>query len=238
MIVLNNFEEQYISLRKKEHRLYTDEQVKWLPEIEETHPHYKEWLIRENSCYRLIQHLSGKKKEINILEVGCGNGWLSAQLSKIPGSNVAGIDVNRTELDQARRVFESAENLEFFNCDIDSELIRNERFDAIIFAASIQYFPSLKQIISSALQVLDANGEIHIIDSFLYKSSEVDAARKRSTEYFQSIDHPEMIQHYFHHCIDDLAGFDHKIFYNPEGILNKLRKNKNPFQWICVYHHV
>ena len=131
MIAFSNFEEQYIMVRQKENRLYTDEQVRWLPEIEPSHPHYKEWQIRRNSCKNLVQHLSSKKKELNILEVGCGNGWLCSQLSRIPGSNVAGIDINKTELGQAKRVFENIENLEFFNCEIMDELIRNEKFDAI-----------------------------------------------------------------------------------------------------------
>jgi len=74
MIALNNFEEQYISVRRKENRLYKDEQVKWLPDLEPSHPHCKEWQVRSKSCNKLIRHLSNSKKERNILEVGCGNG--------------------------------------------------------------------------------------------------------------------------------------------------------------------
>jgi len=62
MIVSESFEEKYISLRKKENRLYTDEQVRWLPEIERSHPHYSEWDTRKSSCNKLIQHLRLKKK--------------------------------------------------------------------------------------------------------------------------------------------------------------------------------
>jgi len=61
MIVSENFEEKYILLRKKENRLYTDEQLEWLPDIEVSHPHYKEWEIRKSSGNKLIQHLSNKR---------------------------------------------------------------------------------------------------------------------------------------------------------------------------------
>lgn len=236
MIAFSNFEEQYIMVRQKENRLYTDEQVRWLPEIEPSHPHYKEWQIRRNSCKNLVQHLSSKKKELNILEVGCGNGWLCSQLSRIPGSNVAGIDINKTELGQAKRVFENTENLEFFNCEIMDELIRNEKFDAIVFAASIQYFASLHEILPATLEILDLEGEIHIFDSFFYQPSELDAARKRSALYYESIQLPDMTQHYFHRCIEELTPYNYKIFYNPGSIINRVMKNKNPFHWICVYH--
>jgi len=235
MILSGNFEERYISLRKKENRLYTDEQVKWLPEIEGSHPHCKEWELRKISSNKLIQHLSHKKTELNILEVGCGNGWLCHHLSRIPGSNVAGIDINKTELDQAKRVFGHLENVEFLYGGIDDEKIRNERFDAIIFAASIQYFPSLGDIIPAALQLLLQGGEIHILDTHFYKFSELETARRRSMDYYHSLQFAEMSEYYFHHCIDELEPYIHKIVYNPDLFLNRFTKNKNPFPWICIY---
>jgi len=235
MIISDNFEEKYISLREKENRLYTDEQVEWLPEIEPSHPHYKEWETRKNSCHKMIQYLRNKKIELNILEVGCGNGWLCHQLSKIPGSNVAGVDINKTELDQAKRVFDHIERVEFFYGGINHEKIRNEKFDTIVFAASIQYFSSLDGIIPAAVQLLSRGGEIHILDSHFYKSSEIEAARKRSFDYYQSLQSAEMSEHYFHHCIDELDEYDHKILYNPDLLRNRFMKNKNPFHWICIY---
>ncbi len=236
MTVLNNFEELYVSVRQKENRLYTDEQVKWLPEIEQVHPHYKEWLVRKKSYSGLLPHLYNKKRELNILEVGCGNGWLCHQLSKIPGSHVAGIDINKTELEQAKRVFDHIENLEFFYGEIVDQVTRHEKFDTIVFAGSIQYFPSLNEILPIGLQLLNAEGEIHILDSHFYKLSELESARKRTSEYYQSIQFSEMSKHYFHRCINELKPFNYKIFYNPDLIINKLR-NKNPFPWICIYHY-
>ena len=235
MIVSDNFEERYISLRKKENRLYTDEQVEWLPEIERSHPHYKEWELRKISCDKLTQYLSNKRTELNILEVGCGNGWLCHHLSKIPGSNVAGTDINKIELDQAKRVFDHIENIEFFYGGVRNEKIRNEKFDAIIFAASIQYFRSLEDIIPAALQLLSPAGEIHILDSHFYKPSELETARKRSFDYYHSLQFVEMTEYYFHHCIDELDPYIHNIFYNPDHFLNRFIKNKNPFPWICIY---
>jgi ubiquinone/menaquinone biosynthesis C-methylase UbiE len=172
---------------------------------------------------------------LNILDVGCGNGWLCHHLSKIPGSNIAGIDTNRTELNQAKRVFDRIENVEFFYGGIDNERIRNEKFDAIIFAASIQYFPSLDSIIPAALRLLRPEGEIHILDSHFYKSSELEIARKRSFDYYHSLQFAEMTKYYFHHCVNELNLYHHKIFYNPDLFHNRFIKNKNPFPWICIY---
>lgn len=233
---MSQFETGYIALRKKENRLYSDEQVKWLPEIEETHSHYKEWQVRSLSSKKLIQHLSNKKIELNILEVGCGNGWLCSRLSKIPGSNVAGIDINATELEQAKRVFGDVENLEFFYGELADENTRSENFDVIIFAASIQYFASLDDILVPALQLLNPQGEIHILDSHFYKSSELETARQRSADYYRLLEFPEMSQHYFHHSLEELKPYQYKIFYTPGSFINRLIRNNHPFPWICIYH--
>jgi protein-L-isoaspartate O-methyltransferase len=48
------------------------------------HRHYHEWQIRKASSNRLVKYLAKKQKILEILEVGCGNGWLSAKLSVIP----------------------------------------------------------------------------------------------------------------------------------------------------------
>lgn len=238
MARVNNFEHEYIAVRQKENRLYTDDQVEWLPEIELDHPHHKEWQIRRNSCNKLTQYLSSKKTQLNILEVGCGNGWLCSQLSKIPGSNVAGVDINKTEVEQAKRVFGHIENLEFFHGEITDENTKNERFDVVVFAASIQYFPHLDEILGPALKLLNLFGEIHILDSHFYRSVELETARRRSADYYESIQLSEMSNHYFHHCVEELKAYNHKIFYNPDLLIYRFLKNKNPFPWICIYSHV
>src|SRR5438067_1617333 len=99
------FEKEYIALRSKENRIYSDEELQHLPNVEQDHPHFSEWQIRNKSAQRFIRHLTGLRRSLNILEIGCGNGWLSHKMACLPGVQVTGIDINKTELDQARRVF-------------------------------------------------------------------------------------------------------------------------------------
>jgi len=81
---------QYILLRNKEGRIYSDKEVAVLPEIDKEHKHYNEWEVRKDTSGRLIKYLFSKKKALEILEVGCGNGWLTAKLSGIPLSRLIG----------------------------------------------------------------------------------------------------------------------------------------------------
>ena len=81
-----DFEKLYTQLREREGRIYTDNEVANLPEITVTHPHYKEWLIRKESSQKLIDHLKKTNQPLDILEMGCGNGWLCHRLAEIPES--------------------------------------------------------------------------------------------------------------------------------------------------------
>lgn len=228
------FEKLYIQLRKKEQRFYTDDEVRSLPRITATHPHYKEWLLRTKSCKQLIRYLDKKRKTLNILEIGCGNGWLSAQLAKNISGHVVGMDINKEELVQAARVFGDISNLKFIQGDLRYDKPEHNSFDIIVFAASLQYFSSLDEIIQSAFQYLKADGEIHIIDTLFYRASNVDAARQRTKDYYNSLGFPEAADYYFHHCLEDLEGFTAKILYNPASLVHKLTKNKSRFYWLRI----
>jgi len=229
-----DFSSQYLLLRKKEGRIYSDEEVSSLPEIQKRHRHYNEWEIRKHSSSRLKKYLTDKRKPLRILEIGCGNGWLSAKLSEIPLAHVTGIDINAEELSQAKRVFDQIENLEFFNCSLQDKRINDRRFDTIIFAASIQYFPLSKNILDDAIKHLKPDGEIHIVDTNFYKENELQEARQRSMDYFNAVGFPEMIEHYFHHSLEELRSFNYRLLYDPNAIINRFKKNKNPFYWFCV----
>ncbi len=228
-----DFGETYFSLRKKEYRVYTDEELRLLPDITGDHRYAAEWRIRKTSGNRLFEYLRSKRRYLEILEVGCGNGWLCARLSDIPGSMVMGIDICRPELEQAGRVFFDKTNLEFCNCSLH-DVSATKKFDIIVFAASIQYFPSIPEIIQEAMKSLNEGGEIHILDTKFYSETEVIAARKRSADYFKSQGSEEMSCFYFHHELNNLNGFSPSILFNPHNIRNRIF-HKGPFHWICLY---
>ena len=195
------FEELYVALRLREGRIYAEIEIAELPVVAASHPHYKEWIIRKRSCNKLLRYIKRHGHICNILEVGCGNGWLSAQLSSVATASVTGIDINTVELEQARKVFRRIPNLKFTEGDIRSGILGDEKFDLIIFAASVQYFESLKEIIKTAIRYLTLQGEIHIIDSHLYQPYEIASAKQRTKKYFSDIGFPEMAHFYFHHSI-------------------------------------
>jgi len=233
-IIEPDFERLYVQLRKKEGRMYTDEELINLPDIDDKHQYYKEWQLRKLSSQKLTDHLKKKNRPLDILEIGCGNGWLCHRLATIPESRVIGTDINFTEVQQAARVFYFKPNLHFIYGYADSGLFEDKQFDIIIFAASIQYFNSLHKILWNAFRLLKSKGSIHIIDSPFYTLSEVGSASKRSYMYYEALGFPEMMNYYFHHKLEDLEHYDHTLLHDPNSLFNKFVKNNNPFPWICI----
>lgn len=229
-----DFETLYIGVREKEGRIYSDEEVKCLPFVQPSHRYYSEWMVRTETLQRLTTYFEKQKRPLNILEIGCGNGWLSHRLAALPGSQVTGTDINYVEVQQAARVFGDVSNLHFLYAQAEQNVFKEGQFDMILFAASIQYFPSLEKIIHPVLKLLKRGGEIHVVDSHFYPLPDVSAARQRSLLYYETCGFPEMAGCYFHHTLDSLDVFNYSILYNPNSIFNKFLKNKYPFYWIRI----
>lgn len=227
------FEKIYLDTRQKENRLYSDAQVADLPFIDPSHIYSKEWAVRKRSALRLVKYLEKKKKPLIILEVGCGNGWLCGMISSLQNTRIIGSDINNSELNQAKRVFYNRTNLKFESGDFRNKDL-NRKFDVIIFAASIQYFPIFESVVTDALSFLNREGEIHILDSQFYSPEELEPARERSYKYYDSIGKSEMAGHYFHHELNSLNRFKHKLLFSPYKFTSKLIYTKDPFPWICI----
>jgi ubiquinone/menaquinone biosynthesis C-methylase UbiE len=235
--IKNDFEEIYLKVREKEKRIYSDNELILLPFASSSHPHKNEWNIRAKSFLRFKEYLKTKKQELNILDLGCGNGWFCGQLSKSHNANFYCVDVNLTELKQAGRVF-SSERIKFFYGDIFSAGFPENSFDIITINAAVQYFPDLKRLIERLFRLITESGEIHILDSPFYSVNEVENARKRTSDYYNSLGFPEMRNYYHHHTLKELSDFKYKILYQPNSIENKVKKifsvKDSPFPWINI----
>jgi len=231
------FEKKYIQVRALESRLYTDEELSQLPDIPSSHPRHAEWLQRKQSARRLVRHISRRKADLDILEIGCGNGWLTHQLAEIPGSTVLGVDINFTELQQAARVFSNDPNLRFIHGDVRSGLLDERTFDYIVIAATLEHFPSAKKILHLCLAHLNRGGEIHILDTRFCKQEEVRVEERRTLAYYTSFGYPEMADYYFHHTFEDLRSFRSRLLYNPKAFYNRFLKVKSQHPWIRVVNN-
>nr|MBX2817440.1 class I SAM-dependent methyltransferase [Saprospiraceae bacterium] len=208
--------------------------------LSSTHSLSAEWEFRQQSTARLLTYLS-QRRASRILDLGCGNGWLTGALARMPHLSkdgmVVGADVNLPELQQAARVFALAK-CQFVHIDVTLTPFPDNSFDCIIVNAAIQYFPHLTTLIQILLKMLTPEGELHLLDSPLYTATSVDGASTRSKAYYASINCEDMAAHYFHHTWQDLAPFTHEVLYVPNRyrryILRLLGRKETPFPWVKI----
>lgn len=228
----------YIELRKKECRLYSDREIEVLP-YRRVYNHLDyEWKVRAGTFEKLVNYFKAKRN-LNILEIGCGNGWLSNGIAGNTDNYVVGVDLNKKELTQAARVFVQNEKLTFVFGNIFEDIFPPRSFDAAILASSVQYFPDLTELINRVFYFLRKKGEVHIIDSNFYRSGERYSAKSRTESYYENLGFPGMSRYYHHHTWDELSLLNYKIqnkvsFYLTR-LMNILPKNdKIIFPWIKI----
>jgi len=233
----NIFESIYVAVREHEKRVYSDEEVKHLPNASNSNPHKEEWELRKHSLHRFINYIQKFNDKLNLLDVGSGNGWFSANVANSNLFNIYALDVNNFELEQAARVF-NLKNIYFIYGNIFNNIFEEHSFDIITMNSSIQYFDDLDKLIKRLFYFLTDEGEIHILDSPIYNQNELVGAKERTARYFISKGFPEMAKHYHHHTFDKLKDFSYKIIYDPKALQNNLKKilgfKDSPFPWIRI----
>ncbi len=227
----------YFRVRRREGRLFPDDVVASLPNLPGDHPLRTEWLARADSNRRLIRYLRGLHRPLTVLDLGCGNGWLSHSIAQLPETRVWGLDRLGPELFQAARLF-GAGSAAFLAADIFTSPFAAHSFDVIVLASVIQYFPSLPSLLLALRALLRRSGEIHIVDSPIYSPAEVESARARTAAYYADLGFPEMVAAYFHHTMDSFEEFRPDYLFRPQGITARLSRRlvhtTSPFPWIRI----
>ncbi|MEL6589681.1 MAG: class I SAM-dependent methyltransferase [Bacteroidota bacterium] len=223
------FEEIYLKVLRKENRLITDAEVRELPNTFFYNLHRQEWEKRAHSNQRLLRYLKKNDQALTIMDLGCGNGWLSHKLSKLPNLNIWGVDINLSSLQQARRICPQS-NVQFAYGDIFEDIFEEASFDIILLSQSIAFFPNLTQLINRCRHFLNSTGEIHILDSPVYQEKELEGARKKTLARFDALGVPEMSVLYFHHSFQALQSFDYQVLYKPSWLKSK----DSPYPWIKI----
>lgn len=243
-------ERLYLQVRRLEGRVLSDEEVRLLPFVPESHPLAAEWRWRRRTFARFLSYCrrwAAQKSEaspLRLLDLGCGNGWLANRLAENPDWDVWALDVNEEELSQGARLF-GRDNLRFGYADL---VPRNAipgalpgitfrdmgTFDLIVLAASVQYFPDLRELVTALRARLNPGGEIHLIDSPFYASeTEKAAARQRTADYYAQAGVSAMAAYYHHHLWPDILALGGQDL-NKSLIIRSLQKIKwlAPFPWV------
>lgn len=232
----------YLTVRERESRVLTDEQVLALPRFtpasEHQKPHQREWQMRRHSFSLFLKYLHRRyaQKPLEILDLGCGNGWMALNLARRPDTNIWAVDVNLPELEQGARLAATSglTNVRFVFADFLKNTIPEKKFDLVVLAASVQYFPDFAELCKAVQRVLKPDGSLHILDSPFYQTPEQrQTARANTQAYYTGIGVPEMANWYHHHLWQDVEKLGGKNLNSGmrARILQQVRWLP-PFPWV------
>ncbi|MEF9951025.1 MAG: malonyl-ACP O-methyltransferase BioC [Clostridium sp.] len=115
-------------------------------------------VVQKNMANALLSQIKiSKNTSINILEIGCGTGYLTNMLiNYFPSGNITAIDIAEGMINEAKKNTSSI-NINFKCCDIE-EVNLNDTYDLIISNATFQWFNNLNSTINKLYRLLNENG--------------------------------------------------------------------------------
>lgn len=230
----------YLAVREREGRVLSDEMALRLPFTAPDSRQQREWAWRRRSFSRFRRYLARRfrGREFSLLDLGCGNGWMSLRLAGLPGAGIWAADVNLPELQQGARLaaITGLSNIRFVFADILENTLPEGHFDLVVLAASVQYFPNVSTLVAALKRVLKPGGDIHFLDSPFYPD-EVRrlSAREASRQYYTRLGVPEMAEYYHHHRWADVAALGGKNLN--DGFISRLLQRiryLGPFPWVRI----
>lgn len=103
----------------------------------------------------------------NILDVGCGAGWLSRRLAKlVPQGRVVGMDVSVEMIRHARRASVDLENLMFVTGEVEEIPWESNFFTRAISVESSYYWPDPPAGVREMFRVLKPGGSAWILINY------------------------------------------------------------------------
>lgn len=236
----HEFDGLYHDFRVYEDRIYKEDEVMEFPQYQGKNKRLaKEWKGRKHSTDLLLNYLTekGKGEKMNILDLGCGIGWLSNRLSDLPNSRVYGLDIIQEELMQAAKVFDKP-NLQFVYGNFYRDILPKSSFDVVVLSACIEFFPNLETLFNNISKVLKKDGEIHIVNSPFYHKEVLEKEEQKSIEYFEKAGFSAMKRHFFHHTFEDIENYHGEEMYAPESpnLFSRMLggSSKTPFFWYRI----
>ncbi len=162
--------------RKTDSEEHWNKQLDYLKDsrIELWNHEYLEFLI--SKVWRIT-------KPIDIIDFGCGYGYLGMMLLPIlpAGSTYTGVDISDTLLEEARAIFKDSEyKTEFIKSDINLFNVK-EKYDMAICQALLRHLPNPKDILKKMIDSVSVGGMVTCI--------EVNRAFENEGLYIQGMDY-------------------------------------------------
>ena len=108
---------------------------------------------------RILDYLP-KRKDIHILDIGCGNGKMLGYLQKKSGAYIHGFDYSENAINIAKRLFQN--KADFKQGNIGEVKYPEELFDLIVSMDTIYFAPDMKKFVLQVMRWLKKDGVLFV----------------------------------------------------------------------------
>jgi SAM-dependent methyltransferase len=145
-----------------------------------------DWKIRARSFRALIWEVVAPlerflERPLTTLDLGAGNGWLSARLAARRGRALA-VDLLTNKDDGLGAWPNYADGITPLQAEFDRLPLAAAQVDLVVFNASFHYAEHYEAVLAEALRVLTGSGRVVVTDTPVYADPDSGAAMVRERE--------------------------------------------------------
>ncbi|HJW90635.1 MAG TPA: class I SAM-dependent methyltransferase [Anaerolineales bacterium] len=144
------------------------------------------WAIRAHSFQALLESVIHPLEDaggepLSILDAGAGNGWLSYQMAR-RGHRLVALDLLTNRFDGLGAHVHYDVNFIPVQGEFDHLPFLDQRFDLLVYNASLHYAVEYEKVILEGLRILKAGGTIVIMDTPVYRDGSSGARMVQARE--------------------------------------------------------
>ena len=108
---------------------------------------------------------SNIKKDDKVLDIGCGGGQTTFEVSEMVGENgyVLGADISKILLDLAKSKYANTKNLEFKLCDVQNYEFRENSFNKVISRFGVMFFENPIEAFKNIYNSIQEGGSLNFV---------------------------------------------------------------------------
>ncbi len=171
------FRQEYARHRASEGRALRGEQLRSLPYLFEG-VLAPQWAVRARSFETFVDRVlkpMSAAGPIDVLDLGAGNGWLCHRVAAF-GHQAVALDIRDDEVDglgaAADFLIAAPALFQCVKASFDAIPFGDNRFDLVLFNASLHYATDLRRVLAEASRVTRSGGCVAILDSPFYRSDD------------------------------------------------------------------
>lgn len=108
-----------------------------------------------------LLHVLDVSENDSVLDLGCGNGLITAYLSEASGASFTGIDLSEEAIKQARKIAKK-DRLNFQRGNMNDLNFDENTFDAVVSIDTLYFVDDLEEVMNQLLKIVKSGGQMGI----------------------------------------------------------------------------